>query len=193
TQPTLGNHETAHRVDWQDYWHQRPTFTSFTFGGVLFLDLDSNKPFKAGSAQYSFVQNELATAPACVVAYWHTPVLTGDTISTGKQPMWSLLANNGGDLVLNGHQHSMSESVPLGANLQTPGHMVQLISGAGGHSVGGAKTGTRIAWAKGQTPGVLYLTLNGAANGGTASSLTWRFKATNGTVLRTGSIGCSGP
>jgi hypothetical protein len=190
TQPTLGNHESPHRVDWRDYWHQRPTYTSFTFGGVLFVDLDSNTSFKPGSAQYTFVQDELATAPDCVVALWHTPILSGDTINTGKRPMWPLLANNGGDLVLNGHLHSMIEYRPLAADLVSDGHMVQLVSGAGGHSLGGGKTGTKVAWSVGKTPGVLYLTLNGAANGGIASSITWRFKKTDGTVLRIGSVTC---
>jgi hypothetical protein len=48
TQPALGNHEAPHLADWTDYWHQRPAYTSFTFGGVLFLDLNSSQPFSAG-------------------------------------------------------------------------------------------------------------------------------------------------
>ena len=188
TQSTLGNHEAT--AAWQDYWHQRPTFTSFTFGGVSFLDLNSQASFKSGSAQYTFVQNALASAPPCVVAFWHIPVLSGDTISTGRKPMWALLADNGGDLVLNGHNHSMIEYRPLAADLATAGHMVQLVSGAGGHGLGDGKTGTQVAWVLGKTAGVLYLTLNGAADSGIASSLGWSFKKIDGTVVRTGSVAC---
>lgn len=188
TQPTLGNHESP--VAWQDYWHRRPTFISFTFGGVLFLDLNSQASFKPGSAQYTFVQNALGSAPPCVVAFWHIPVLSGDTISTARQPMWALLADNGGDLVLNGHNHSMIEYRPLAADLTTPGHMVQLVSGAGGHGLGSGKSGIKVAWVLGKTAGVLYLTLNGGAGGGIASSLSWSFKKTDGTIVRNGSVAC---
>ncbi len=192
TQPTLGNHEAPHLVDWADYWHGHPAITSFTFGGVLFLDLNSNALMKATSSQYTFVQNALATAPPCVVAYWHAPVLWKDSVSSGKLPMWSLLANNGGDLVLNGHQHSMAEYEPLDANLQLGGHMVQLISGAGGHSLGGGGTDSqgRLKWTIGKVAGAVYLTLNGASNGGAATSIGWSFQNVSDTVLETGSVTC---
>jgi hypothetical protein len=39
---------------------------------------------------------------------------------------------------------------------------------------------------------MLSLALNGSANGGTATGLTWAFKNTAGNVLRTGSVGCGG-
>jgi hypothetical protein len=192
TQPTIGNHEASRLVDWRDYWHGRPAFTSFTFGGVLFLDLNSSSSFAAGSAQYTFVQEALTTAPACVVAFWHIPALSGGTPNNSKLPMWDLLANNGGDLVLNGHNHFMMEYHPLTADLQLGGHMVELISGAGGHKLSNAKTDPqgRIAWSLGQSAGALHLTLNGAANGGIAASISWSFKRTNGTIVRTGSVIC---
>lgn len=48
-----------------------------------------------------------------------------------------------------------------------------------------------IAWAPvDKLAGTLYLTLNGAANGGTASSINWSFNKTNGKVVRTGSVTC---
>lgn len=192
TVPTLGNHEAPHPVDWTDYWHGRPRFTSLRFGGVLFLDLDSNAPMKAGSAQYAFVQDELATAPPCVVAFWHAPVLSNDSVSSSKLPMWSLLANNGGDLVLNGHRHSMAEYRPLTANLQLGGHMVELISGAGGHSIGKGVTDSqgRLAWTLGKVAGAVYLTLNGAANGGTATSIDWVFRDVSQAARQSGSVTC---
>jgi hypothetical protein len=192
TQPTLGNHEAPNLGAWRDYWHGRPAYTSFTFGGVLFLDLNSNTPMKAGSPQYAFVQAALSGAPPCVVAYWHSPVLANDSVSSARLPMWSLLANNGGDLVLNGHRHSMAEYEPLDANLQPGGHQVEIISGAGGHSIGkgGSDSSGRLKWTLGKTAGALYLTLEGAANGGVASSIAWSFQDTGHTVLETGSITC---
>ena len=192
TQPTIGNHEHKHLADVTDYWHGHPTFMSFTFGGVLFLDLYSSTSMQPGSAQYAFVQDELDDAPACIVPFFHIPVLSGGKIATNKSALWNLLASNGGDVVLNGHNHFMMEYEPLAGDLTSPGHMVELISGAGGHAVGPAKTDPsgRIAWSLGKTPGAMYLTLEGAASGGVADAISWRFEKTDGTVVRTGSVAC---
>jgi hypothetical protein len=191
TQPTVGNHDT-YLPDWQDYWHGRPDTTSFTFGGVLFLDLDSSKSLSVGSEQYTFVQNALASAPACVVAFWHIPVLADSNVRSTILPMWSLLADNGGDLVLNGHRHVMTEYVPLDASLQSGGHMVELISGAGGHPMAGASSDPRVAWSLGATAGAVYLTLNGAADGGAATSIGWSWKDVDHNVLHQNSVACGG-
>jgi hypothetical protein len=198
TQPTIGNHEIL--ADWQDYFHQRPLYTSFRFGNVLFLDLaSSSAAMTAGSAQYNYVKSILTSAtnppPPCIVAYFHKPALSKGTIESSRLPMWTLLANNGGDLVLNGHVHTMIQYKPLNAQLQLPSPgeptMVQLVNGSGGFSTGSAYTSdARVEWSVGKTPGAIYLTLNGAADGGTPSSLSWAYKATNGTVLKTGTRAC---
>ncbi len=192
TQPTIGNHEHNHLVEFADYWHGRPQFTSFTFGGVLFLDVNSSASLNPGGPQYTFVQNALKEAPACIVTFFHIPVLSGGKIATNKDDFWALVANGGGDLVVNGHNHFLMEYEPLAADLTNPGHMVELISGAGGAGIQPAKTDPagRIAWSLGRTPGALYLTLEGAASGGTATAIGWAFQLPNGTVLRTGSVDC---
>ncbi len=196
TQPTFGNHEVHNLPAFTDYWHGRPTFTSFTFGGVLFLDLRSGKTnFDVGSAQYNLVQSELASAPACVVAYWHRPVLAGSTTHPEILPMWQLLANNGADLSLNGDAHYMAEYQPLDADLQ-PGvsaHMVQIIAGSGGHLVTNTKVDPRTAWPTSpplKSSGAVYITLVGAAGGGQATGLAWEFRNSTGSVLHTGSTTC---
>lgn len=200
TQPTLGNHEAANNTDWRDYWHRRPLFTTFTFGGVLFLDVNSNQKMTATSAQYQFIQSAITDpgAPSCVVTFWHTPAISGSVIKGKERDMWGLLANNGGDLLVTGHHHSMAEYKPLDAdfNAETAGaHMVQLISGAGGFNLGGAlndSTGNRIAWSQGLMAGLVALTLNGAGGGGTATSISWTFEDVNGANLRSSSVDCSG-
>jgi len=195
TQPTSGNHEVHNRPAYTDYWHGRPLFTSFTFGGVLFLELASGQTsFNAGGAQYQFVQSQLATAPPCVVAYWHQPVLGGSKVQPKVLPMWQLIATNGGDLVLNGDKHFMAESVPMDEDLQAGGdaHMIQLTSGAGGHVLSNTKIDPRTAWPTSpmRTAGAVYLTLDGAANGQPATGLSWEFRNTAGTVLRSSSTTC---
>jgi hypothetical protein len=86
----------------------------------------------------------------------------------------------------------MAEYEPLDANMQPGGsaHMIEMISGAGGHNLTAGKSDSRQVFLKGKTAGVVYLTLNGAANGGTATSLSWEWKDVNGNVLHTGSTSC---
>ena len=196
TQPTLGNHDfSPNLAHWTDYWHGRPRFMKFDFGGVLFLNLDSNASgaFQQGSAQYQFVQSALtSSAPPCVIAYAHHPVLTGSSVNSSKLPMWQLLANNGADLYVVGHAHYMAEYRPLDANLTSgPGaHLIQMISGAGGFQVAAGASDSRQVFLKGRTPGAVFLTLDGAANGGTATSISWEWKDTNGDTLHRGSTSC---
>ena len=199
TQPTVGNHEGPDPTSWIDYWHGRPLFTSFTFGGVLFLDLNSEASMSASSQQYQLVRTAVTdpAAPACIVSYWHVPAINGGSIKSSQRAMWNLLAKNGGDLLLTGHVHSMAEYKPLDAafNAGTPeAHMVELIAGSGGHSLSSAVTdssGQRVAWSKGKTAGLVAMTLNGAAGGGSASSIDWSFQDVNGVGLRSGSVDCA--
>jgi hypothetical protein len=201
TQPTLGNHENANKTAYTDYWHGRPLFTKFTFGGTLFLDMNSSASMSATSAQYQFVRSAVAdpSAPACIVAYWHIPAVTSNTgLTSGQTAIWSLLANNGVDLLMTAHLHKMIEFKPLDASFTagTPqSHLVELVDGAGGHKLAGASgvpPGDRIAWSKGSTAGPVALTLNGAANGGAASSIGWQFQDVNGSALPggSGSVDC---
>ena len=199
TQPTLGNHENANIPAWMDYWRGHPLYTSFTWGGVLFLDLNSSQNMTVAHAEYNFTQSVLTApnVPPCVVAFFHIPAVTSNTtINSNESDMWKLLANNGVDLVINGHQHNMEEYKPLDENFTagTAGaHMVELVSGSGGHSLAGNSNvlpGPRIAWSKGKTAGLLDLTLNGAANGNVATSIGWQWQDTNLNDLHDGSVDC---
>jgi len=121
TQPTIGNHEHKRLMEFTDYWHGRPLYTSFIFGGVLFLDLNSSASLLLGSPQYAFVEAALDAAPPSVVSFSHIPVLSGGVIATKKQDLWALLASNGGDLVLNGHNHFLMEYGRPAEDLTRPG------------------------------------------------------------------------
>jgi hypothetical protein len=199
TQPTLGNHEKVNIPAWMDYWHGHPVYTSWTWGGVLFLDLNSSQNMTVAHAEYNYAQGVLndPSNPACIVAIYHEPAVTSNTtIASNESDMWKLLANNGVDLVLNGHQHNMQQYKPLDANFTagTPdAHMVQLISGAGGHALSSNSKvlpGARIAWSKGKTAGLLDLTLDGAANRNAATSISWQWQDVTGTDLHDGSVDC---
>ncbi len=202
TQPALGDHEDKNFAAWSDYFHGRPKYTTFRFGNVLFLDLASaGESMAKGSAQYNFVQSVLTDpanpAPPCVIAYFQNPVIAKGGVATKRVDMWSLILHNGGDLVLSGNAHNMSQYKPLNdqVGLPAPGDptMIQMIAGSGGHKLGGTfPDDPKLEWSKGKTPGALHITLNGAANGGTPTSLSWAFEDKNGTVLHTGSRDCGG-
>jgi hypothetical protein len=109
--------------------------------------------------------------------------------------MWSLITNNGGDLLFNGDNHTMIQYKPLNDKVQLPSPgqptMVEMISGAGGHSSGPTFTSdARIEWSQGMTPGAVHLTLDGAAGGGVPTSLSWAYEDTNGSVLHSGTRDC---
>jgi hypothetical protein len=199
TQPTLGNHEKVNIPAWMDYWHGHPVYTSWTWGGVLFLDLNSSQNMTVAHAEYNYAQGVLNDPgnPACIVAMYHEPAVTSNTtIASNESDMWKLLANNGVDLVLNGHQHNMQQYKPLDQNFTagtSDAHMVQLIAGSGGHglsSAAGVPPGARVAWAQGKTAGLLDLTLNGAANGNAANGISWQWQDVKGNDLHDGSVDC---
>ena len=50
-------------------------------GGVLFLDMNTNRSLRSGSRQYRFIQTAVTdpAAPSCIVAYWHKPAVKNNT------------------------------------------------------------------------------------------------------------------
>jgi PKD repeat protein len=202
TQPTIGNHEIGQLDAWTDYFRGRPLYHAFRMGNVLFFNLASDgASMRPGSEQYEFVRGILEDPddppPPCIVTYFHRPVLSGGSISTSRLGMWELLTNNGGDLVFVGHSHSSRHYKPLNAamELPTPGEptMVQLISGAGGTGLGSSTDpDPRIDWQLSGVAAASYLTLHGARNGGTPTSLSWTHRDTAGNMLYQGSRDCGG-
>jgi hypothetical protein len=188
TRPTLGNHEGANIPVWRNYWHGHPDYEAFVHGGVLFLNANSECTLvpggcAVGSPQYTYFQQVLAanTLP-CVVGMWHKPPISVRDNPT-MNPIWALIANNGGDLVLNGHEHHMQRFLPMNASLQagqSDSHMIELVSGAGSHGLTStADTDARSAWQQRGVAGSAYLTL---VDGGTgaASAISWQFRDQNG-------------
>jgi hypothetical protein len=200
TQPAMGDHEAANRVAWRDYFHGRPNYTSFRFANVLFFDLSSKADSMAeGSSQYDYVRSILESAteppPPCIVTYFQNPAINKKGVQSKRLALWNLLTDNGGDVVLAGNSHNMTQYKPLDdqAALPSPGEatMIEMISGAGGHAMAGAfPADPKLEWSKGKTAGAVHLTLDGARDGGTPTSLSWAFQDTAGSVLHTGSRDC---
>jgi hypothetical protein len=206
TQPVLGNHEAHYRDVWRAYWRGRPLYSTFVYGGVRFLLLDSEcgrpGPFSCWQrgAQYRWAQRVLATNTyRCVVAVWHRPILSPGPVARYMTPLWQLIADNGGDLVLNGHQHHMQAYRPLDGALRAgrPGsHLVELVAGSGGHILHrDVSTDPRSQWQAMGVPGALFIAPTGG-RGGHATRLSYVFKDIHHRVVRTragagaGSVTC---
>jgi acid phosphatase type 7 len=127
------------------------------------------------SAQGKWLQTDLTNTAnkQCTLAYFHHPLYsTGENVTNPNvKPLWQILYNNGGDVILNGHAHRYERYVPL-----TPGGKIDLQNGirqfvAG---TGGAPGGSEVQEAPGEpvvktgTSGVLKLNLS-------AGSYSWEF------------------
>jgi acid phosphatase type 7 len=154
-------------------------YYSYNRGSWHIVALNSNCNKVGGcaktSAQGKWLQNNLAntTNKQCTLAYFHHPLFsTGNNVTNPNvKPLWQILYNNGGDVILNGHAHRYERYAPL-----TPGGRIDLQNGirqfvAG---TGGAPGGSEVQQAPGVervktgTSGVLKLTLS-------AGSYSWEF------------------
>jgi chitodextrinase len=198
TNPTVGNHEYEHGVapGYFDYWDNVPSYYSYDAAGWHFLSLNSNGEFNqtgTTSAQYQWLVQDLnSSSAACTIAYFHHPVFSigpqGDT--PRMNAIWSLLYEQGVDIVLAGHDHSYQRWQPLdGSGTLNPNGMTEFVVGGGGHGVQDfVRSDPRVAQAYGTSPngfGVLRLALG-------PTSAVYQYVNIQGTVLDTGTLPCHG-
>jgi hypothetical protein len=119
TYPSPGNHDwnTSGASGYMNYFGSgtppavtvNPTYYAYTLGSWRIYSLDSKISMKEGSHQYTFVQQDLTKNGAlCELAYWHHPVFSSGqhgNIATAR-PIFQLFDEQGGDLVINGHDHN---------------------------------------------------------------------------------------
>jgi hypothetical protein len=110
-----GNHEydSAGAAPYYDYFGASAGpaglgFYSFDLGAWHIVALNSNIPVDAGSAEASWLRQDLIAHPAqCTLAYWHHPLFSSG--GYGDEPamrdFWRILYAAGADVVLNGHEH----------------------------------------------------------------------------------------
>ena len=198
TDPTIGNHEYENGLapGYFDYWRSPPHYYSFNAGGWHVVSLDSTTQFNQvdpGTAQYSWLQSDLAASSAtCTLVYFHHPLY--NVGPEGPSPrlaaIWSLLAANGVDIVLTGHDHDYQRWLRLdGSGNPSPNGIVQFVAGAGGHGVQQfVASDSRLAKGFDSAPnafGALRLELN-------TNGAAYRYVNTSGSVLDSGSVACSG-
>jgi acid phosphatase type 7 len=151
TKPSPGNHEyskcsmSADASGYKTYFGDLATPDGFTYyaydlGDWRIYSLDSNIPVGRMSAQYKWLQQDLAAnARTCMAAYWHHPIassgLAGNYSRMAK--IFDLLDSKGADLVLNGHDHDYERFDNINSSgAPDPNGMVEIVVGTGGAPLG---------------------------------------------------------
>ncbi len=193
TNPTAGDHEHEGGTapGYYDYWGAVPDSYSFEVAGWRFISLNSNKPVTPGSPQFAWLAQELRDHPVpCTIVYLHHPIYSvgtqGSTLRV--EGLWPLLAQEGVDLVLSGHDHNYQRWVPLdAAGRPSPTGVTQFVVGTGGHGIRAfAAHDDRLAKGIDLVPlafGALRLELN-------PEGARYEFASIAGHILDSGSVSC---
>jgi fibronectin type 3 domain-containing protein len=194
TDPTIGNHEyeNGQAPGYFDYWDNVPHYYSFDASGWHFISLDTNPAFSQttpGSPQYEWLRADLeANSAPCVIAFYHQPLYNiGDEGQASYVAgIWSLLAQHGVDLVVNGHDHTYQRWQPLdGSGTPDANGMTEIVVGTGGHAIGAfIQSDSRLA-VSAQEFGALRLVL-------ASEGASYQFVTAGGQTLDSGSVGCNG-
>jgi hypothetical protein len=150
TSPSPGNHDynTSGASAYKSYFGTvaglrsvNPTYYAYTLGAWRVYALDSNISMAIGSPQYNFVQNDLATNGAlCELAYWHHPIASSGEHGNDARarPIFALFDAQGGDLVLNGHDHNYERFQKIDSlGRPSASGVREIVVGTGGTSLRG--------------------------------------------------------
>jgi hypothetical protein len=144
TNPTIGNHEYTGNsaVGYFDYWNNIPDYYSYNAGGWHFISLNSNSSrigVDINSTQYAWLAQDLAAnANMCTIVYYHHPLFNigPEGPTTSMSDIWSLMAQYGVSIVLNGHDHDYQRWVPLDGNGNpSPTGITEFVAGGAGHGL----------------------------------------------------------
>jgi hypothetical protein len=142
TDPTIGNHEyiQGSSYGYFAYWGLGTRhYYSFDAGGWHFIRLDSTSQFRQtapNSPQYQWLNGDLQANPnPCTIVFYHQPLYNvgSGAAAIWMQDMWSLFAQYGVPIVLNGHDYQ--RWLPLhGTGNPSANGVTELVIGTGGHS-----------------------------------------------------------
>jgi 3',5'-cyclic AMP phosphodiesterase CpdA len=124
--PSVGNHDyrTPGAAGYFDYFGDRAGpgrrgYYSFDVAGWHFISLNSNIDASVGSAQYAWLEDDLAASSTalCTLAYWHHPVFTSGPHGNNARMagVFNLLHAAGTEIVLVGHDHVYERFAPQDA------------------------------------------------------------------------------
>lgn len=185
TLPVPGNHEygTAGAAGYANYFGDpSPYWYSKDIGNwhMVFLDSNCGKIGGCGwtKPQGNWLKADLAAdTHACTLAVWHHPRYNAGSHSDAKNMTWAwkMLAADGAELVLNGHDHNYQRWAPID-------NMTEFVVGTGGKSQYNGSL-SRASVGIDHTFGAAFFTL-------TDTGYSFEFKDLAGTVLDSGSGVC---
>jgi predicted phosphodiesterase len=144
--PSLGNHDVRNDdgASWRDVFHtpaNNPAgsedYYSFDYGNSHFVVLDSNRSLKPGSAQHTFLNQDLAASTATwkFVVFHHTIYSSGyhgSNLSI-RQYLVPVFDAYRVDVVFMGHDHDYERTKPLvGDQVVAPGEGTLYVTTGGG-------------------------------------------------------------
>lgn len=194
THPVPGNHEwddpAGPEAGYKKYFGAAAqphgtTYYSYNLGGWHLIALDSELSVSTGSAEYNWLQNDLANdGHQCELAYWHEPRF-GHNDDGSKAPLWNLLFADDATVVLNGHEHNYQRYAPMTpTGVSSNAGIREFVVGTGGKSHSALGSYHSNLQALDETHyGVLYMSLR-------STSYIWKFIATGGAVIDHGSTVC---
>jgi hypothetical protein len=148
TSPSPGNHDynTSGASGYKNYFGSLATpngttYYAYDLGDWRIYSLDSNISMAIGSPQYNFVQDDMTRDTAtCELAYWHHPIASsGEHGNIARaRPIFELFDAQGGDLVLNGHDHNYERFTKIDSfGRPSASGVRQIIVGTGGTALRG--------------------------------------------------------
>ncbi|RKR90557.1 calcineurin-like phosphoesterase family protein [Micromonospora pisi] len=182
TKPSPGNHDynTSGASGYYGYFGSvaGPSgqgYYSYNLGNWHIVSLNSNISMSAGSAQETWLRNDLAANPkSCTLAYWHHPLFTSGANhapSASTRPLYQALYDYNADVVVFGHNHQYERFAPQNptGGRDTSRGLRSFVAGMGGadhYSFGTIQANSEAR--NSDTFGVLKFTLH-------ANSYDWQF------------------
>jgi hypothetical protein len=151
--PSIGNHDYENLYNYLRYFALPPPerYYSFTYGGVLFMALDSNR-YDAGQKAWMRAQLKQSRA-RCKVAFFHHPLWSSGSgyrsrvRKRRREKIAAILERGGVDLVLSGHVQNYERSKPLkGGRINRRRGIVFVVTGGGGAHLNRFVTRHRPRW-----------------------------------------------
>jgi acid phosphatase type 7 len=197
TSPSPGNHDyhTAGAAGYFGYFGglAPAPYYSFNLGAWHLISLNSEISMAAGSAQETWLKNDLAASnAACTLAYWHKPRWTSGSShanTTATQPLVQDLYNAGAEVLLAGHNHQYERFAPQNPSSQADSQfgLREFVAGTGGaprYTFATAQPNSQVR--NNSTWGVLQMTLH-------SGSYDWSFKPSQASAFTdSGTTACHG-
>jgi calcineurin-like phosphoesterase family protein len=196
TDPVIGNHEAGGSgfQGFYEYWNTHRHYYAFDAAGWHFVGIDNTDTYQQlnpGDPQYDWLADDLrAHAGECTIVFMHHPRfgLAHSADNVSMQAIWQLMVDNDVELALTGHEHNYQRWQPMnGFGEVDPNGVTQIVIGTGGHELEPFRhSDGRVAAAIEKRDGALRMVL-------TPDGADYRFIATDGSVLDSGSTQCSVP